>query len=213
MLSACNPSGDTVKPEPGVPLALDLLYLPDSEADPGDAVGAVPVAAGTKVWVSKVVDGRDKTNDIGFSEEGDNTPVVLGGGGQTPVDFVRSVVAKEMPVFGVPVAMKREEATHTLELQLLKFWVQEGGTYVGEVAVHATLRDGAGETLWDGSLTGVDKHWGKTFTVENFTNTFGSATQDVAKRVALQPDLRQALSTKSTMKPKPEAAAAPPAEG
>jgi hypothetical protein len=176
-------------------MALNLTYLPSNEPDRSGTIGVAPMPAGTQVWISPITDARTEPDDIGFSVEGNNTPVVLQAGSQPPAEFVRSVLARELPAFGVPLATEASAATHTLNLQLLKFWVHEGGTYVGEVMVDAALVDRGGKPLWQAQLFGSDKHWGKTFTQENFLNTYSNAALSLGKTLALDPGLRAGIAT------------------
>lgn len=176
-------------------MALNLTYLPSNEPDRSGTIGVTPLPAGTQVWINPITDARTEPDGIGFSAEGNNTPVVLQEGSQPPIDFVRSVLAQELPAFGLPVASEESAATHTLDLQLLKFWVHEGGTYVGEVMVDAALVDRGGKLVWQAQLSGSDKHWGKTFTQENFLNTYGNATLSLSETLALDPGLRAGIAT------------------
>lgn len=179
---------------PGQPMNLFLSYLPDREFDAARTVGVTPVPPGVQVWLNPVKDGRSETGRIGFSDAGDQTPVVADTTGPPPQDFVWSVLSEQMARYGLPIAKDATTATHGLQLTLLKFWVHEGNTYVGEVMVQADLFTIDGTHLWGGPITGMEKHWGKTFTRENFLNVFSDATLDLSTKLALQPELRQALA-------------------
>jgi len=194
VVAACEPSGSN-SPNGSGPMALQLHYAPAGEADREALVGVAPLPATVQVWINPVTDARAEPQNIGFSAEGDNTGVVLAEGAQAPAEFVRGVLAKEMPNYGFAIASEAGASTHTLQLKLLKFWVHEGGTYQGEVMVDVALGDNAGQLLWQGTVTGTDKHWGKTFTQENFLNVFSDSTLDLSEKLALRPEIRTALTT------------------
>lgn len=198
-------------------MALNLSYMPAGEADREALVGVTPIPATVKVWINPIVDARAEPQNIGFSAEGNNTAVVLAASSQPPTEFVRGVLARELPAYAFALAADVGTATHTLQLRLLKFWVHEGGTYQGEVMVEVTLGDNAGQLLWQGLVTGTDKHWGRTFTQENFLNVYSDSTLDLSEKLALRPEIRTALSTGQPQPVQPivapPGATPPPAEG
>lgn len=196
LLCAALAAGGCRRSSPDL-ISFPLVYTPSSKVDPSKTMGLAPLPPGTLVFIAQIVDKRQVQdgNVLGLSEEADpDAPVYNAPGGQVPTEFVRNVLARELATLGFAVTADPVAATHTLQLQLDQFWINEGNVYQGNVAGQVWLIDRTGTTRWQGPFAGKSSRWGRSVKTENFREALSDATLDSAMNLATNNELRAAFA-------------------
>jgi len=176
-------------------MVLDLNYRPTNQPDQGKLMGAIPIAATSRVWINPVVDQHPEGSRIGISQEEDDAAVYFGPNGLPPADFMRAALVQVLPPYGVPIHNDPNTATHVLEIRMSRFWTVESNLYQTWITATVLLADRAGNILWQGDITGFGKRWGRTFQAESYMQSFSDAALEFGQNLALTPAFRQAAAT------------------
>jgi len=187
LLGACASTPDT--------MVLGLAYQPTSTPDVNKLQGAQPILAAMRVWINPVIDRHPEGTQIGLSQEEDNAPVYFGANGLAPADLVRASLAQVLPAYAVPVSPDSNSHTHVLQLEMTQFWTLEDSTYQATIGGTLVLADRGGNVLWNGTLVGTSKRWGRSFTALNYLQAFSDAALDLGTKLALDPGFRAAMNT------------------
>jgi hypothetical protein len=95
-------------------------------------------------------------------------------------------------------------APTTLEIELLDYYVVEGGSFEGTVRMRTTLRRGA-DAVWTKTYAGASKRWGRTHNPENFnealSNSLAEATQQLLRDEEFAKTLGEPPSTGPMLQP------------
>ena len=77
--------------------------------------------------------------------------------------------------------------------EVRQFFVEETGTYQGQIALHVTVRSPAGEVLWEGSTSGTNSRFGRSYKAENYYETFSDSLIDATTSLLKNSDFVKAL--------------------
>lgn len=176
-------------------MVLSLTYRPTNAPDMGKLTGAQPIAPTTRVWINPVLDQHPEGSRIGISNEEDGAPVYFGPNGLPPADFLRAALVQALPAYAVPIHEDPNTATHVLEIRMSRFWSVESNLYQTWITASVFLADKAGNVLWQAEITGSGKRWGRTFSADNYLQSFSDAALDFAGNLAINPQFRAAAAT------------------
>ncbi len=138
-------------------------------------------------------DERTEAGAIGRNTEG-TPPVPIYSTEPTPDMFVRDAVARELANAGVTIETEPRQATKTLGLRLLHFWVDETNTYKGSIVVDAQLVDASGRRLWGGEVSGNGERFGRSLSAENYQETLSDAAVALVQQLLQSPPFVEALA-------------------
>ncbi len=122
-------------------------------------------------------------------------PFVAGG--------VRSVLAAQ----GLPLVAGA--AQRALRGEVLQFFVSEDNTYNADVVLHLQVQSDEGKVLWDGTVAGRSKRWGRSLSEDNYAEAYGNAVVEAAKNLFVDAGFQAAVGNGS---PAALLAEPPPAE-
>ena len=186
--AACAGGGGHIKNLPLRWQGVDKTPMPSGSV--ARALGASPLAFGLR-------DLRESPQAVGrFASDGfvvqttDNV-------GQYCTDKIGAILVKAG-------ARLEPGAPTTLEVDLLDYFVIEGGSFAGTVRLRTTLRRGADE-VWTKTYAGSSKRWGRTHNPDNFneslSNSLAEATQQMLKDEEFARALGEPPSTAPMLQP------------
>lgn len=79
-----------------------------------------------------------------------------------------------------------------LEVELLDYFVVEGGTFEGTVRLRATLKRSGGEG-WTKTFAGTSKRWGRTHNPENFNEALSNSLAEAIQQLLKDEEFARAL--------------------
>jgi hypothetical protein len=85
------------------------------------------------------------------------------------------------------------DPTVAIKGEILKFGVTEAGVFNGEVELGIVAETPKGESIWQGTLSGKSKRWGRSNALENYYEALTSAFLDAARKLAEEPAFVAAL--------------------
>jgi uncharacterized lipoprotein YajG len=119
---------------------------------------------------------------------------------ETPAGSVKALVGsslkKELTELGAKV-VEPGSADRTLQVELIKFWIEEDNTYNGDVRARVTVVDKDGASLASVLATGNSKRFGRSLSVENYQETIENMLQDMMGNLFQNADFQQAFSASS----------------
>ena len=171
-------------------MELQLLWMPTD--NPHDMPPAALEAFNGQTVAIAVTDTRVNSGPkIGENHE-DSTPRPV-----TTTDDLRAFVGKNIAAVlqsnGVKIVPSG--ASRLLTFELAEFFVTENNFYQGNVTFQVTLHNGAGQVLWTGSARGSSHRFGRSFSEENYDNTFSDATLDALRALLGDVSFQTALRT------------------
>ena len=83
-------------------------------------------------------------------------------------------------------------APTTLEIDLLDYFVVEGGSFAGTVRMRTTLRRGADE-IWTKTYAGSSKRWGRTHNPDNFNESLSNSLAEAPQQLLKDEEFARAL--------------------
>jgi hypothetical protein len=164
----------------------------------GDATGPTaklaPYSPSLRLYLAAVVDQRDDPA-IGVNKEGES-PVSATWTGTAPPVFVASVVGRGLQDLGIQVTRDADASNRFLRLQLVRFYVVEGGLYRGEVRATVEVRDRAGQVLFSSLVTGNARQWGRSRNPDNYREVLTRASFDLVKTLVETAAFQAAIEVK-----------------
>ena len=82
----------------------------------------------------------------------------------------------------------------TIKGEVKKFFVREGNTYESEVAIHLTVIDQDGKTLWNGLASGEATRFGRSYKAENYYEVLSDAVVNTVSSMLQASDFQKAIS-------------------
>jgi hypothetical protein len=174
---------------PKGPIAVDLQFRP-SRAEP--ISGSLP-PTDVKVHVAAVEDKRADKETIGKNMQ-DATPLPVHASGAAPAEFVQNVLNQEMQSFGIDLTDAAEAADRIVAVSLNKFWVEETGTFRGEVSGIAEVKDKGGRVLWKGPIGGQGTTFGRSRSAANYNLVLSDATRRAVGSLLTNPKFTESLT-------------------
>ena len=83
-------------------------------------------------------------------------------------------------------------APTTLEIELLDYFVVEGGSFEGSVRMRTTLRRGA-DAVWTKTYAGSSKRWGRTHNPDNFNEALSSSLAEASQQLLRDEEFARTL--------------------
>jgi hypothetical protein len=135
-------------------------------------------------------DARDNKEAIGENLEDDKPKPV------TTTDDVGAFVSSHMRELFDHAGLKVVDSngTVTIKGEVKQFFVRETSTYKSEVAVHLTVLDRAGKTLWSGVATGDASRFGRSYKLENYFEVLSDAIVNTVSSMLQSAEFQKALS-------------------
>jgi hypothetical protein len=85
-------------------------------------------------------------------------------------------------------------ADRVISGEVRKFFVREGGSYVGSVILNVTVSDGSGKVLWQGTVWGTNETFGRSYHLDNYQQVLSDSLIDAADNLLKSPALRASLT-------------------
>lgn len=103
-------------------------------------------------------------------------------------------------------------APTTLEVELLDYFVVEGGTFEGTVRMRTTLRRGA-DAAWTKTYAGTSKRWGRTHNPENFNEALSNSLAEAIQQLLRDEEFARTLGEPPSTEPLLQPGSAPGRSG
>jgi hypothetical protein len=164
---------------------IPLQWRPTSDL----RLGTTQMTAST-VTVAPFTDGRDNKEAIGENrEDSDPKPV-------TTSDDVGAFVSTHIRQLFDQAGIKTVDSNGavTIKGEVKKFFVREGNTYESEVAIHLTVIDQDGKTLWSGLASGEATRFGRSYKAENYYEVLSDAVVNTVSSMLQAGDFQKAIS-------------------
>jgi hypothetical protein len=142
------------------------------------------------VMIATFTDGRDNKEVIGENREEDDPKPV------TTSDDVGAFVSAHIRQLFDQAGIKTVDSNGGVNIQgeVKRFFVREGGTYKSEVAIHLTVIDQNGKTLWNGLASGEATRFGRSYRVENYYEVLSDAVVNTVSSMLQAADFQKAIS-------------------
>jgi hypothetical protein len=144
----------------------------------------------TPIQFETFQDARDNKQSIGENlENGQSRPV-------TTADDVGAFVSTHMRGLFDHAGLKTVDSNGsvTIKGEVKAFYVRETSTYTSEVAVHLTLLDRNGKTLWSGLASGDATRFGLSYKLENYYEVLSDAVVNTVSSMLQSAPFQAALS-------------------
>jgi hypothetical protein len=142
------------------------------------------------VTVAPFTDDRDNKEAIGENTEDDKPKPV------TTSDDVGIFVSTHIRQLFDQAGIKTVDSNGavTIKGEVKKFFVREGNTYKSEVAIHLTVIDQDGKTLWNGLASGEATRFGRSYKVENYYEVLSDAVVNTVSSMLQAADFQKAIA-------------------
>jgi hypothetical protein len=142
------------------------------------------------VMIAAFTDRRDNKEVIGENREEDDPKPV------TTSDDVGAFVSAHIRQLFDQAGIKTVDSNGGVAIQgeVKRFFVREGGTYKSEVAIHLTVIDQNGKTLWNGLASGEATRFGRSYRVENYYEVLSDAVVNTVSSMLQAADFQKAIS-------------------
>jgi len=149
------------------------------------------------VRVAAFTDGRDDKEVIGENRENDDPKPV------TTSDDVGAFVSTHVRQLLDQAGIKTVDSNDgvTIQGEVKRFFVREGGTYKSEVAIHLTVIDQNGRTLWNGLASGEATRFGRSYKAENYYEVLSDAVVNTVSSMLQAADFQKAISGRAIGEP------------
>jgi len=164
---------------------IPLQWRPTSDLRLGTAQMTASV-----VTVATFTDARDNKEVIGENREDDNPKPVT-----TSEDvgaFVSTHVRQLLNQAGIKTV--DSNAGVTIQGEVKRFFVREGDTYKSDVAIHLTVIDQSGKTMWNGMASGEATRFGRSYKAENYYEVLSDAVVNTVSSMLQAAEFQKAIS-------------------
>ena len=164
---------------------IPLQWRPTSDL----RLGAAQMTA-LPIMVATFTDGRDNKESIGENREGDEPKPV------TTSDDVGAFVSTHIRELFKQAGIKAVDgnAVVTIQGEVKRFFVREGDTYKSDVAVHLTVIDQSGKTLWNGLASGEATRFGRSYRADNYYEVLSDAVVNTVSSMLQAAEFQKAIS-------------------
>jgi uncharacterized lipoprotein YajG len=142
------------------------------------------------VTVATFTDDRDNKEAIGENREDDDLKPV------TTSEDVGAFVSTHIRQLFDQAGIKTVDSNGavTIKGEVKKFFVREGNTYKSEVAIHLTVIDQGGKTLWNGLASGEATRFGRSYKAENYYEVLSDAVVNTVSSMLQAGEFQKAIS-------------------
>jgi hypothetical protein len=164
---------------------IPLQWRPTSQL----RLGTVQMTA-SSVTIEAFTDGRDNKEVIGENREDDEPKPV------TTSDDVGSFVGTHVRQLFDQAGIKTVDGNGSVTIrgEVKRFFVREGDTYKSDVAIHLTVVDQEGKTLWNGLASGEATRFGRSYKAENYYEVLSDAVVNTVSSMLQAVDFQKAIS-------------------
>jgi hypothetical protein len=136
-------------------------------------------------------DARENKEAIGENREDEGKPKPV-----TSSDDVGAFVSSHMRELFGKAGLKTVDSggAVTIKGEVRQFFVRETATYKSEVAVHVTVVDQSGKTLWSGMASGDATRFGRSYKLENYDEVLSDAIVNTVSSMLQSADFQKALA-------------------
>jgi hypothetical protein len=163
---------------------IPLQWRPTSDL----RLGAAQMTA-SPITIATFIDVRDNKEVIGENRE-DESPKPVTTSDDVGV-FVSTHVRQLFGQAGIKTA--DSNAGVTIQGEVKRFFVREGDTYKSDVAVHLTVVDQNGKTLWNGLASGEATRFGRSYRAENYYEVLSDAVVNTVSSMLQAPEFQKAI--------------------
>lgn len=78
--------------------------------------------------------------------------------------------------------------------EVRQFFVEETETYKANIVVHLTVRNNAGAAVWEGDVSGSASTFGRSYSMENYSQVLSDSVIDATATLLKDHDFRSALA-------------------
>jgi hypothetical protein len=164
---------------------IPLQWRPTSDL----RLGAIQMTA-SPVTIATFTDDRDNKEVIGENrEDAEPKPV-------TTSDDVGAFVSTHIRELFNQAGIKTVDSNGgvTIQGEVKRFFVREGATYNSEVAIHLTVIDQNGKTLWNGLASGEATRFGRSYRADNYYEVLSDAVVNTVSSMLQAADFQKAIS-------------------
>jgi YajG family uncharacterized lipoprotein len=142
------------------------------------------------ITVATFTDDRDNKEFIGENREDEEPKPV------TTSDDVGAFVSTHIRQLFNQAGIKTidSNAGVTIHGEVKRFFVREGDTYKSDVAVHLTVIDQSGKTLWNGLASGEATRFGRSYRAENYYEVLSDAVVNTVSSMLQAAEFQKAIS-------------------
>ena len=158
---------------------------------PTETIGVISGVGLDQPMVVIVQDSRDQKQDIGANVEKAQPLRVYTN--DDPAGFVRNVLVEKLHGAGATIVPDSSKAKRTVQLNLTRFWCNEGDTYQTEVTSTAMVLDAGGKQLWKAVVSGSNSRFGRSHSAENYQECFSDATLQMVGNLLTNPEFHAAM--------------------
>ena len=136
-------------------------------------------------------DVRQDKEAIAENREDDKPKLV------TTTDDVGAFVSTHMRALFDQAGLKTVDSggVVTIKGEVTRFLVRETGTYKSEVAVHLTVMDRDGKSLWSAVASGDAARFGRSYKLENYYEVLSDSIVNTVSSMLQSAEFQRALST------------------
>jgi uncharacterized lipoprotein YajG len=142
------------------------------------------------VTIATFTDGRDNKEVIGENRE-DTEPKPV-----TTSDDVGAFVSTHIRELFNQAGIQSVDGNDgvTIQGEVKKFFAREGDTYRSEVAIHITVIDQNGKTLWNGLASGEATRFGRSYKADNYYEVLSDAVVNTVSSMLQAAEFQKAIS-------------------
>ncbi len=168
-----------------------LVWKPTTTLTKLGGIDSTDIAE-AKIRLEALTDSRKSPELIGENLEGKQPRKVTTQ--ESVAEFVADKFARLFSDAGLALVDRNEDIVLVGELQ--KFFVEETGTYNGEVRVKFSAKDRSGKEVWAGVIVGGASGWGRSYKGENYYETLSNSIIATSVNLFKNAGLRRALGAK-----------------
>jgi hypothetical protein len=174
----------------GAHAATSLEHVPLQWKPTSDLQLGTTEMSQTPIQFESFQDVRDNKQAIGENREHETPRPV------TTSDDVGAFVSSHMRGLFDHAGMKTVDnnGAITIKGEVKTFFVRETSTYKSEVAVHLTVVDRNGKTLWNGLATGDATRFGRSYKLENYYEALSDGIVNTVSSMLQSAPFQSALS-------------------
>ena len=164
---------------------IPLQWRPTSDLRLGTAQMTASLVA-----IATFTDGRDNKEVIGENREDEKPKPV------TTSDDVGAFVSTHIRQLLDQAGIKTVDSNGgvTIQGEGKRFFVREGATYNSEVAIHLTVIDQNGKTLWNGLASGEATRFGRSYKADNYYEVLSDAVVNTVSSMLQAAEFQKAIS-------------------
>ncbi len=148
----------------GKPLSVELQFVPQENITAANP-RMDPALTSTGITLLPIQDGRGSDGTlVGENFENEANPIEVRTQSNV-AEFVSRTLRQSLMEWHVRL---QDSGGLVLSGEVLRLFVTERNFYVSEASIRFRLQDQAGQFLWEGTVSGQAKRWGRSLSAENY---------------------------------------------